>query len=341
MSNTKKNKKQYSKQTKKAKQISKNQSLKLKITKELLEDKDKYIKYLNGTIEFKNTIDKQPIKKNTEFLIGSVTKIFTALIIFLLHQQNKLNIYDNINKYIKLPNDNNNYKIIDILNHCAGLKTMSDKYDNSTEEFSINNKNLLSKEYKSSTEVFNTFKNEYLLDKTIKLNKYPEEQFFKKKIKGFSYSNIGYQLLSYLIEVITKQNYKLIVKKYILEPYNMSNTGFTLPKTILYTKLQQKLNKYERIEPSYACGSGQLKSSVKDLEIFFNKLPTILDEQTFKLFLKNIYFVNTENIHNTKNKGYNFYHTGGIYGAKSMVNCLYDKNFNIKHLKIVLKTVKN
>jgi hypothetical protein len=82
----------------------------------------KKILYENGNFTTINNIDDDILDMNSTFLIGSVTKIFTVYTILILHQNNLLNINDNIIKYIKTKNKDNNdmfqkIKILDIINH--------------------------------------------------------------------------------------------------------------------------------------------------------------------------------------------------------------------------------
>ena len=141
--------------------------------------KDKQIKmveYFNKNLYIMNNIDDEILNHKSEFNIGSITKLFIIISILLLHQMNKLNINDNIYKYIKNKNLKN-IKIIDIINHKSGLKNWYDiGYGGSKIKFN------------SSTEVYNHFINE-------KINT------GNKNI--FSYSNIGYIILGVLIETIT------------------------------------------------------------------------------------------------------------------------------------------
>lgn len=50
---------------------------------------------------FENNIDNDKLDMNSTFLIGSITKIFTIYTILILHQNNLLNMNDNIIKYVK------------------------------------------------------------------------------------------------------------------------------------------------------------------------------------------------------------------------------------------------
>jgi hypothetical protein len=64
----------------------------------------KKILYENGNFFVENNIDNDKLDMNSTFLIGSITKIFTIYTILILHQNNLLNINDNIIKYVKIFN---------------------------------------------------------------------------------------------------------------------------------------------------------------------------------------------------------------------------------------------
>jgi CubicO group peptidase (beta-lactamase class C family) len=79
----------------------------------------KYIEYKNKKCYAINTIDKENINYKSQFLIVSVTKIFTALLVLILHKNNLLNINDKVDDYINL--HLNKITILDILQHRSGL----------------------------------------------------------------------------------------------------------------------------------------------------------------------------------------------------------------------------
>jgi hypothetical protein len=88
--------------------------------------KDKQIKmveYFNKNLYIMNNINNEILNHKSEFNIGSITKLFIIISILLLHQMNKLNINDNIFKYIKNKNLKN-IKIIDIINHKKWIKKL-------------------------------------------------------------------------------------------------------------------------------------------------------------------------------------------------------------------------
>lgn len=55
------------------------------------------------------------------FLLGSVSKSFTALCVMQLVEQGKINLYSNLSEYLPDSNDGDKIKIIDLLNHTSGL----------------------------------------------------------------------------------------------------------------------------------------------------------------------------------------------------------------------------
>lgn len=226
------------------------------------EKKMKIIEYKNKKIYALNNIDDDKLNEFSEFLIGSITKIFTIISLLLLQQNKKLNINDKIGKYI----DNNhisNLKIIDIINHKSGLKNNWDG--------SIYGSSKI--KYNSATEIFNKWNNNKLID---------------DKLKGsYNYSNMGYHILGYLIEKITKEKYSNFVKKNILTPLKMNNTGIEDTNITLYNHDLKKLSKYEKWERTFASSAGELKTCISDF-IKLSKFIKLLDKKSLEL-LKNIY----------------------------------------------------
>lgn len=242
----------------------------------------------------------------SEFPIGSITKIFTIVSLLLLHQNNKLNIYDNIGKYIN-NNHIKNLKIIDIINHKSGLINIWHGWNYGSSKI----------QYESVTQIYNVYNNNKLTD---------------KKLKGFfNYSNLGFHILGYLIEQVTGIKCSDFVKKNILIPLKMNNTGIEECNITLYNHKQKKLSKYEKWERSSASSAGELKSSIQDL-INFSKFVKLLDKKTLSI-LKELY------IYREKNDEPCISHNGGISGGNSILKIYYDNNYKVKKIFISLKTI--
>jgi CubicO group peptidase (beta-lactamase class C family) len=133
--------------------------------------KYKFIEYRNNILYVGNDSDNEELNQYSEFMLGSVTKIFTIFILIMLNQKNILNIHDKVNKYIPSNKRNNfsNITIMEIMNHEAGFINLP--------------QNIIQKKYKSATDAMESFINEKIL--------------FEKN--GFQYSNIGYIILGAII----------------------------------------------------------------------------------------------------------------------------------------------
>jgi len=148
-----------------------------------------------------------PITPETVFDIGSITKVFTAVAIMQLEERGKLSTSDKISKYFSnVPPDKSAITLHHLLTHTSGLS-----YD----DF-----------YSISTPAVR----EILKDR---------EKFVKRILSfplGFepgtnrAYSNSGFSLLAAIVEKLAGQSYESYLRKNILAPAGMSNTGYVLRK---------------------------------------------------------------------------------------------------------------
>ena len=271
----------------------------------LFEKKYKLIEYIDNKIYFINNLDNEKLNEYSEYPIGSVTKLFIIISLLLLHQNNKINIFNKIGNYIT-----NDYikdlKIIDIINHKSGLKDVYDnkKYGSSKIKFD------------SATQVFNKYNDNNSIDNNMKNN--------------FNYSNMGYHILGMLIENISKIKYSDFVKKYILVPLKMNNTGIEDCNITLYDYKNKKLNKYQKWERTYASSSGELKSNIENL-IKFTNFTKLLKKETLDLF-KNIY------VYRNFNNEHHIEHGGGIVGSSVKYYITFDNKWKVKTIYISLQT---
>lgn len=274
--------------------------------KKIYEKKFKMVEFADKKIYVLNNIDDELLDDFSEFPIGSITKLFTIVSLLLLHQNKKINIYDNIGKYI----DNKeikDIKIIDIINHTSGLK------------FSWDNTRIYGSskiKYNSASDVYEKWNKGNLID--------------KKLIGNYSYSDMGYHLLGVLIEKVSGLTYSDFVKENILIPLKMENTGIEDSNIVLYDGKLKKLTKYQKYERTYASSSGELKSCVGDL-IKFSEFVSLLDAKSLSI-LKKIY------VFGENERGFRIGHNGGISGGKSILDLEYDKNWKNKDIFIQLQT---
>ena len=275
------------------------------------EIKLKRVEYIKNKLYTINNNDKDILDENSELLIGSITKVFSVILLLLLHQKKVININSTFKKYL----DNKqliNVKIIDVINHKAGIHNMSKnvKFDRDNEK---NNKI-----YYNSTDFYNDLKKEKLVT-------------LKKGI--YSYSNLGYQILGALIESVTNMTYEEALTKFLLKPLRMNHTGFGKTKIILYTYLNKKLTKNQNNERFFAGSAGGLKSSISDL-IKFSKFTKLLNKQTLKLLPKIIF---EEQWHASAHE---IMHTGSIPGGTASIKINYDSNWKVKDIHFRLSTIQ-
>jgi len=272
----------------------------------------KELEYKNGKLTVKNTIDNEVLDENSEFFIGSLTKVFTIIALLILHQKGLIDLLnDKLGKYIK-NKEIEDLKLIDIVNHESGLISMPN--------------GIYYKHYKTANEVYDTFKNENLLS--------------EKNVKGKRfYSNVGYIILGVVIENVSNLKYSDFILNEITKPLNMENTGIEDSNLKLYDKYGKELNEINRItqEEKYinywATSAGQLKSSVKDLKKFIN-FPSLLSSESKEILKKTYIYVPKEN--NT----FMFGHEGSIKGGISKFGVKFNNNWNLIDYYIYLKTVE-
>lgn len=161
----------------------------------------------NGVIYYtaKGLANRESGKKitsNTVFTTGSITKLFTALLIIQLNSEAKLKLNDKISFYLpKVPKDKQEITIKHLLTHTSGLKRNGleggDTNLMATREAVLNNV----------------------------LNSPPLFQPGTRQ----EYSNIGYTLLAMIAENITNINYERLLYEKILKPSGMFQTGYLIP----------------------------------------------------------------------------------------------------------------
>lgn len=143
--------------------------------------------------------EKLPATNHTKYRIGSITKMFTATMIFQLIEDGKLSLTTTVDKYFpQLPNASK-ITISNLLNHRSGLHNFTDD-----------------KEYKTWETIPKT--RDEMLDIITKggVDFQPNEKF--------SYSNSGYVVLGYIIEKVSKQPYSKYLSNRITSKIGLSHT---------------------------------------------------------------------------------------------------------------------
>lgn len=144
--------------------------------------------------------NKIEVDENTVFTVGSVTKQFTGAAILKLEMQGKLSVNETIDKYLKdVPADKKSITLHHLLTHSSGLPP----------EFGGD---------------YDVLERDGFLEKTWKT------PLLSKPGEKYEYSNIGYSVLSAIIEIVSKQTYEQYLNENLFVPAKMTQTGYRFPK---------------------------------------------------------------------------------------------------------------
>lgn len=221
---------------------------------------------------YANKAQKQKSTNESLYMIGSNTKVMTALGIFKLMEDGILSLDDDIRKFIpefeiKSIFEYDKITIANLLMHRAGL--VCDLF------------NLILDGTRDFHEVISELKNTYLTEIPGKM---------------FAYSNVGYTVLGIIIERASGLTYQEYIKKVIAEPLGI-NIHF-LPKveerksfssiiSCSYDKKGQEVN--DPLTTMISAGSNtyiSMNDFVKFGQIFLNKNNTIFKKETLELMEK-------------------------------------------------------
>ena len=154
-----------------------------------------------------------PMEMDHVFWIASIGKQFTAVAILQLMEQGKLSLRDEITKFIPdYPTQGNKITIEHLLTHTSGIPTYSGMEDPEKKlAFDC-----------TPTEVIDFFKN-------LPMRFAPGTKW--------EYSNSGYFLLGYIIEIITGKPYAEYLEENFFRPLGMINSRFASNKNIVKNRV--------------------------------------------------------------------------------------------------------
>jgi len=217
-----------------------------------------------------------PNTPDTKFMIGSITKQFTAMLVMQLVEKGKLKLDSTISGLIsEFPKDIGDRITVEmLLCHSSGLI-----FPEGIEKY-----------YYVST------KEEYLQEYLRQLS---AEGLRFEPGTGYGYSNAGYFILGLIIEKVTGKSYEDVLTEQILKPLGMSQTGCDRKGLVVenratsYAKLRDSYSTWNEETNSYdpaicGFGYGNLYATVGDLFKFSEALSTnrLLSEKYMAMYLK-------------------------------------------------------
>ena len=155
---------------------------------------------------YRNIEENNKIKSNTEtgFRVGSISKVFTSVMIFQLIEERKLTLDTKLSKFFPEITNADKISIEQLLSHRSGLASYPQNIDYSDPKAWI---------YQSQ--------NRAQMIERFAIAKPIFEPGEKRQ-----YSNTNYTLLGYIIEILTKSNYSKQLDKRIVKKIGLKNTHF-------------------------------------------------------------------------------------------------------------------
>ncbi len=271
--------------------------------------------------------------KDSLFEIGSITKVFTSTILVNLILQGKINPDESISQSLPFKlnsNEENAQKITfkSLSNHTSGLPNYPSNLDSVARLHPLN---------------------PYVEYDSLLLKDYLENEMTLLSVPGdkYEYSNLGYGILGYLLELETGKSYENLLKEYVFQKYGMtiSTTNRNKVQKYLVQGYDEKGEHVPNWDLNIHRGAGAVLSSTNDLANFvlanFSNDPILKYQRqiTFKVENNDLELAYGWHIY-TKNGVVWYFHNGRTGGYRSnitmdlekknavilLVNCVYGQS---------------
>lgn len=195
------------------------------------------------------------------FNIASVTKPFTAVAIFTLIEKGKISLQDKVSKFVpNFPKEGKNITIGHLLSHSSGMEYKNDEKQRNDFKRAIRNRNEN--------------------DSDFILEYFTKEKFDTEPGNKYDYNNVAYQLLGYIIELVSDKTYETYLKEVFFTPLKMNNTFLENSAKVIenraigYDSFNENDYQIRKIDSddSYFYSAGGLMSTVNDLSIWYDAL---------------------------------------------------------------------
>ncbi|HMN31941.1 MAG: beta-lactamase family protein [Chitinophagaceae bacterium] len=282
--------------------------------------------YHNGEVIYDNSIGylsiEQQLKANvyTQYRIGSISKMFTAVMILQMIEEKKLNLETKLNSFFPTIKNSEKITIENLLNHRSGIENFTN----------LDAYRLYSTTTHSEEEMITIFE-------SLGSDFTPGTQF--------NYSNTNYVLLAYIIEKISKQTYAEQLLKRICTKAKLADTkvGMAIDvqnnEAASYDYQLGKWTPSSETDLSVAIGAGNIISTSRDLCAFISSLfnGILISKETLSKMtkLKDSYGYGILEFPFYDKRFYG--HTGGIDGFQSILGynekdklaiCILGNGFN-------------
>ncbi len=204
------------------------------------------------------------------FPIGSIQKMFVAMAILQLYDDGLIDLDADVNDYLPFSLVNPNYPDVAItprllLYHRSGI-VREMRYT-----FCWDTRGVLYPEYKSvySSEIIGMGLGEFLNSTLADANSpYYQNWIWEfEPDTEYGYSAVGYQILSYLVEIVSGELFSEYVTTNIFEPLDMTHTSFNVSDLEHHATPYIRYNHSNHAVPVWA-GNDVIRSNVQDLAKF-------------------------------------------------------------------------
>jgi serine-type D-Ala-D-Ala carboxypeptidase/endopeptidase len=199
--------------------------------------------------------DPRVLSGDTIFEIGSITKVFTSLLLSDMVQRGDLALTDPVSKFlpatVRVPQRNGRQIALqDLATHTSGLPSLPSNW---------NPKDAANPYLDYSVAQLYEFLSSYELSRDIG--------------SQYEYSNLGAGLLGHVLALFAGTDYETLVRDRISAPLNMNNTGIALSpemKGCLAVGHDWKLTLVANWDLPSLAGAGALRSSAHDMLTFLS-----------------------------------------------------------------------
>jgi len=209
---------------------------------------------------YSNILRREKATNTTIYLAGSISKTFTGLALLQLYEKGLFDLDDDVNDYLPFSLRNPKYPDINI------TFRMLLAHQSSLSDYNI-----------ARTFLFFSYLNHdkhYLKEFLVPDGDYYNPKIWRDNPPGKSqyYSNYGFEILGYLIEILSNESYEDYCKENIFEPLDMKDTSFRVEELddeklvtpyIYFKRIYIPLPNYEMSSANAAAGG--LRTNVVDL----------------------------------------------------------------------------
>ncbi|MDR2237320.1 MAG: beta-lactamase family protein [Chryseobacterium sp.] len=201
----------------------------------------------DGQTLYKGEFNAFPNRTDT-YRIGSITKIFTAVVVFQLIEEGKLKLDTKLSTFYPNIKYADQITIGNLLNHTSGIYN-----------------------YLEWEDYYNQKSRIYTKENMLKLIEQGKPE--SKPDLESSYSNSNYTLLGYIVEYITKKEFAENIKSRIINPLGLQNTYYETDKSESEGLKRNDSYKFDgetwseekATHPSFTLAAGAMVSTTEDL----------------------------------------------------------------------------